>query len=127
HLRHGDPGHRLRELEPRLVEAVPRDHAAGRHPRQSVGPQPGDPEVSPMSESTPKDNAPEDAASEGTAATEDGAATATAAPIVERGGVGKSYGNIRALHGVNLSVTPGQTTCVLGDNGAGKSTLIKII
>ena len=49
------------------------------------------------------------------------------APIVELRGAGKSYGNIRALHGVSLNVHPGKVTCVLGDNGAGKSTLIKII
>ena len=48
-------------------------------------------------------------------------------PLVELRGAGKSYGNIRALHGVDLSVRPGRVTCVLGDNGAGKSTLIKII
>ncbi|WP_369241935.1 ATP-binding cassette domain-containing protein [Streptomyces sp. R21] len=47
--------------------------------------------------------------------------------LVELRGAGKSYGNIRALHGVSLSVRPGKVTCVLGDNGAGKSTLIKII
>ncbi|MCC9738167.1 ATP-binding cassette domain-containing protein [Streptomyces sp. MNU89] len=47
--------------------------------------------------------------------------------LVELRGVGKSYGNIRALSGVDLSVRPGRVTCVLGDNGAGKSTLIKII
>jgi simple sugar transport system ATP-binding protein len=51
----------------------------------------------------------------------------TDAPLVELRGAGKAYGNIRALHGVNLRVHPGQVTCVLGDNGAGKSTLIKII
>jgi len=51
----------------------------------------------------------------------------TEKPIVELRGAGKSYGNIRALHGVTLSVLPGRVTCVLGDNGAGKSTLIKII
>ncbi|MER5597981.1 ATP-binding cassette domain-containing protein [Streptomyces sp. NPDC002265] len=50
-----------------------------------------------------------------------------AAPVVELRGAGKSYGNIRALHGVDLAVRPGRVTCVLGDNGAGKSTLIKII
>ncbi|MFJ8944398.1 ATP-binding cassette domain-containing protein [Streptomyces sp. NPDC102395] len=48
-------------------------------------------------------------------------------PLVELRGAGKSYGNIRALHGVDLAVRPGNVTCVLGDNGAGKSTLIKII
>ncbi|WP_181805095.1 ATP-binding cassette domain-containing protein [Streptomyces shenzhenensis] len=57
---------------------------------------------------------------------EDDAAT-DGAPIVELRGAGKSYGNIRALHGVDLKVFPDQVTCVLGDNGAGKSTLIKII
>ncbi|MFF4255354.1 ATP-binding cassette domain-containing protein [Streptomyces sp. NPDC001663] len=48
-------------------------------------------------------------------------------PVVELKNTGKSYGNVRALHGVSLQVRPSQVTCVLGDNGAGKSTLIKII
>ncbi|MFJ9246699.1 ATP-binding cassette domain-containing protein [Streptomyces sp. NPDC101776] len=48
-------------------------------------------------------------------------------PLVQLRNAGKSYGNVRALHGVDLTVRPGQVTCVLGDNGAGKSTLIKII
>src|SRR3954462_12262452 len=47
--------------------------------------------------------------------------------LVELDGVGKAYGAIRALEGVNLTVNAGEVTCVLGDNGAGKSTLIKII
>src|SRR3954447_1895428 len=47
--------------------------------------------------------------------------------IDELRNAGKSYGNIRALHGVSLKVHPSQVICVLGDNGAGKSTLIKII
>jgi simple sugar transport system ATP-binding protein len=48
-------------------------------------------------------------------------------PLVEMQGVGKSYGAIRALEGVDLTVRAGEVACVLGDNGAGKSTLIKII
>ncbi|RNG30469.1 ATP-binding cassette domain-containing protein [Streptomyces botrytidirepellens] len=48
-------------------------------------------------------------------------------PVVQLKGVGKLYGNVRALEGIDLDVRPGQVTCVLGDNGAGKSTLIKII
>jgi simple sugar transport system ATP-binding protein len=48
-------------------------------------------------------------------------------PIVELTDIGKSYGNIRALQGVNLKVRQGEVTCILGDNGAGKSTLISII
>jgi simple sugar transport system ATP-binding protein len=53
--------------------------------------------------------------------------TTTAAPFVRLTEAGKNYGNILALRGVNLEVSPGEVTCVLGDNGAGKSTLIKII
>lgn len=47
--------------------------------------------------------------------------------LVELCGVGKSYGAIRALRDIDLSVKAGEVSCVLGDNGAGKSTLIKII
>jgi simple sugar transport system ATP-binding protein len=48
-------------------------------------------------------------------------------PLIEMSDVGKSYGAIRALRGINLRVNAGEVTCVLGDNGAGKSTLIKIM
>ncbi|AKA95579.1 ATP-binding cassette domain-containing protein [Corynebacterium ulcerans] len=48
-------------------------------------------------------------------------------PIIELRDITKSYGAFDALRGVNLSVAPGEVTCVLGDNGAGKSTLIKIL
>lgn len=48
-------------------------------------------------------------------------------PVIDMVNVGKNYGAIRALEGVNLTVNASEVTCVLGDNGAGKSTLIKII
>ncbi len=48
-------------------------------------------------------------------------------PLVQMKDVGKAYGAIRALRGINLTVHAGEVSCVLGDNGAGKSTLIKII
>ncbi|MDE3026822.1 MAG: sugar ABC transporter ATP-binding protein [Paracoccaceae bacterium] len=48
-------------------------------------------------------------------------------PIIELKGLGKNYGNINALKGVNLKVRQGEVTCILGDNGAGKSSLINII
>jgi simple sugar transport system ATP-binding protein len=48
-------------------------------------------------------------------------------PLIEMKDIGKSYGAIRALRGINLTVNAGEVTCVLGDNGAGKSTLIKIM
>ena len=47
--------------------------------------------------------------------------------LVEMIEVGKTYGAIRALRGINLRVNAGEVACVLGDNGAGKSTLIKIM
>ena len=56
-----------------------------------------------------------------------GAAPKTGTPLIEMRGVGKVYGAIRALRGVDLRVGAGEVACVLGDNGAGKSTLIKIM
>jgi simple sugar transport system ATP-binding protein len=50
-----------------------------------------------------------------------------AGPLVRLSQVGKNYGSIHALSGIDLEVSGGEVTCVLGDNGAGKSTLIKII
>ena len=47
--------------------------------------------------------------------------------LVEMEDVGKAFGPIVALEGINLRVNAGEVACVLGDNGAGKSTLIKII
>ncbi|WP_430787449.1 ATP-binding cassette domain-containing protein [Actinoplanes sp. G11-F43] len=47
--------------------------------------------------------------------------------MIELVGVGKSYGPVRALRDIDLTVNAGEVTCVLGDNGAGKSTLIKIM
>jgi simple sugar transport system ATP-binding protein len=78
----------------------------------------GDQEVNPVA--TIHGTGPDGAVLEDTAPKDGG-------PIVELRGAGKSYGSIRALHGVSLAVHPGKVTCVLGDNGAGKSTLIKII
>lgn len=51
----------------------------------------------------------------------------TAMPLVQLRSVGKKYGSIIALSEIDLQVSGGEVTCVLGDNGAGKSTLIKII
>ncbi|GAA0691927.1 ATP-binding cassette domain-containing protein [Streptomyces malaysiensis subsp. malaysiensis] len=60
-------------------------------------------------------------------ATAPAAAAPADEPVIRLRGVGKLYGNVRALEGIDLAVQPGRVTCVLGDNGAGKSTLIKII
>lgn len=42
-------------------------------------------------------------------------------------GVSASYGAVKALSNVTLSVDPGKTVALLGSNGNGKSTLIKCI
>jgi simple sugar transport system ATP-binding protein len=47
--------------------------------------------------------------------------------LIEMDQVGKVYGAVRALRGIDMRVNAGEVTCVLGDNGAGKSTLIKIM
>lgn len=51
----------------------------------------------------------------------------TRAPRLEIRHVSKSFGGIRALRDVSLSVAPGSIHALLGENGAGKSTLVKIV
>jgi ABC-type multidrug transport system ATPase subunit len=50
-----------------------------------------------------------------------------AEPLLRLVGLGKHFGPVRALIGVDLDIPPGQVTAIVGDNGAGKSTLIKTI
>ena len=38
-----------------------------------------------------------------------------------------SYGEIRALHGINFHVDEGEIVCIIGANGAGKSTTLRAI
>jgi len=38
-----------------------------------------------------------------------------------------SYGNIKALHGLNFQIAEGEIVCIIGANGAGKSTTLKAI
>ncbi|MBW2409350.1 MAG: ABC transporter ATP-binding protein [Deltaproteobacteria bacterium] len=38
-----------------------------------------------------------------------------------------SYGNIKALHGLNFTIDEGEIVCIIGANGAGKSTTLKAI
>uniref|UniRef100_A0AAU2VI16 ATP-binding cassette domain-containing protein n=1 Tax=Streptomyces sp. NBC_00008 TaxID=2903610 RepID=A0AAU2VI16_9ACTN len=54
-----------------------------------------------------------------------------AGPVLEVSGLDVSYGRgrrrRRALHGVSLSVAPGETVGVIGETGSGKSTLARAV
>jgi simple sugar transport system ATP-binding protein len=47
--------------------------------------------------------------------------------VLEVRDIVKTYGGVRALGGVSLSLEAGEVHCLAGENGSGKSTLIKII
>jgi polar amino acid transport system ATP-binding protein len=60
--------------------------------------------------------------------------TATEAPepspsgaMLELQGVTKSFGDLRVLDGIDLSIEPGQVVCVIGPSGSGKSTLLRCV
>jgi simple sugar transport system ATP-binding protein len=57
------------------------------------------------------------------------AATASAAepPVIELRNVSKSFGEVRALTGINFKVNRREIVGLLGDNGSGKSTLVKVV
>ena len=53
--------------------------------------------------------------------------TTTATPMVEVSGVAKSFGDTKALDGVDLTVPTGTVLGLLGPNGAGKTTLVRVL
>lgn len=49
------------------------------------------------------------------------------APFLRLGGIGKRFGGVQALDGIDWDVRAGEVHCLVGENGCGKSTLIKIV
>ncbi|ASK67132.1 phosphate ABC transporter ATP-binding protein [Brachybacterium avium] len=47
--------------------------------------------------------------------------------LVEIRGVHKSFGELEVLRGIDLRITPGSVTVILGPSGSGKSTLLRTI
>ena len=78
-----------------------------------------------MTSSSPEGARPADA---GRAPSAGGDGTAAAnGQLLELRGIGKSFGPVQALTGIDLDIPPGKVTALVGDNGAGKSTLIKTV
>jgi branched-chain amino acid transport system ATP-binding protein len=50
-----------------------------------------------------------------------------AEPILRLRGVGRRFGGVVAVSGVDLDVRPGERRAILGPNGAGKTTLFNLI
>jgi heme exporter protein A len=49
------------------------------------------------------------------------------APLLEARGLERSFGRVRILRGIDLSLYPGEVLAVIGPNGAGKTTLLRLL
>lgn len=59
--------------------------------------------------------------------TESRLTTGRARPVVSARGLGKTYGDLHAVKGIDFDIEPGESFGLLGPNGAGKSTTMRMI
>lgn len=60
-------------------------------------------------------------------ATHDAGASHSSEPLVTIRGLGKSYGALSVLDGIDLKIRPGELVSIVGPNGAGKTTLMRCL
>src|SRR5258707_1786974 len=53
--------------------------------------------------------------------------TSAPEPLLAIGALESGYGKIRVLHGIDLTVSPGEVVALLGPNGAGKTTMLRAL
>src|SRR5260370_21908463 len=53
--------------------------------------------------------------------------TSVPEPLLAVGRLESGYGKVRVLHGINLTVSPGEGVALLGPNGAGKTTMLRAL
>jgi rhamnose transport system ATP-binding protein len=56
-----------------------------------------------------------------------GSTSSPGTPVLSLEGVKKHFGGVKALDGVELHLSRGEVTALVGENGAGKSTAVKIM
>lgn len=62
-----------------------------------------------------------------TTSSQEGISAAAGVPSLSLDGVGKAFGQVKALNRVDFGAYAGEIHCIVGDNGAGKSTTLKIL
>jgi heme exporter protein A len=48
-------------------------------------------------------------------------------PLLDAQGLERSFGRVRILHGIDVSLEAGEALAVIGPNGAGKTTLLRLL